>query len=215
MLPHREWLWIVIPLCVAIYIYIAICIAPAHDPELHFDDEEGAITALSAIFLALASGFATVCLLLERNPIQGSRLFWFLTAFAFLFLSLDELLEFHEKLGDFIFRSAVGPVKIFRNWNDVIVIAYGVVSIFAFAYFLPIILRLPRFMELLIFGFAFYAIHTIVDSTQKRTSLSIILEESAKLFSSTFFAMAMLFAVFAVTAGKTIHPRSVEPSKIL
>ena len=40
----------------------------------------------------------------------------------------------------------------------------------------------PRVAEMLLIAFGFYSIHTLIDSTQTRSSLSIILEESGSHF---------------------------------
>lgn len=185
-----------------IYIIIAILIAPVGHPEYHFASERGIITVLSAIFLAMAGSFAGICFLLRHNSNDWLQFFWLLTAIGFLFFSFDELMQFHEKLGGLIKRSSVGPTRTFRNWNDVIVIAYGVVAIPVVFYFLPEILRLPRVTEILVIAFSCYGIHTIIDSTQRRTSVSIILEESAKLFSSAFFAISMIFGILTIIASE-------------
>ena len=127
-------------------------------------------------------------------------MFWGLSAGGFLFFSFDELLQFHERLGEFIASTPIGPAEIFRNWNDVIVIGYGMIAILVLFYCLPAILRIPMVAETLALAFGFYLTHTIIDSTQVRTSLSIIVEESAKLFSSAFLALAMLYGIFATVA---------------
>lgn len=195
--PAMDWLVPGVVAGLALSILLAVQVGPAQRPEHHFADERGLITVLSALFLAMAGGFAGACVLLERSETRGSRAWWILSACACWFLSLDELLEVHEKLGDVISGTALGPATVFRNWNDVVVMGYGVVAILALVYFLPAIVRLPRVAELLASAFGFYVIHTLIDSTQDRTSLSIILEESAKLFSSAFCALAMLFRLLA------------------
>ena len=139
---------------------------------------------------------------LPHNSNDWLQFFWLLTAIGFLFFSFDELMQFHEKLGGLIKRSSVGPTRTFRNWNDVIVIAYGVVAIPVVFYFLPEILRLPRVTEIFVIALSCYGIHTIIDSTQRRTSVSIILEESAKLFSSAFFAITMIFGILTIIASE-------------
>jgi hypothetical protein len=181
-----------------VYIFIAILIAPDGIPEYHFRYERGIITKLSAIFMAMTSIFAGICFILRRKSNDWQRFFWLLTAIGFLFFTLDETLKFHENLGDLLSGSAVGPTQTFRSWNDAIVIGYGVVSIPVLFLFLPEILRFPRVTEFLIIAFSCYGIHTFIDSTQTRTSHSIILEESAKLFSSAFFATSMLFGILAI-----------------
>lgn len=196
------WLVALMVVGLVIYILIAILIAPDGHPEYHFDKESGIITVFSAILLAMASGFAGTCFLLKHNNTDWLRFFWLLTAFGFLFFAFDELLEFHERLGGLIERSTVGHIQTFRNWNDVVVIGYGIVAIPILIYFLPEILRLPKVAEMLAVAFSCYGIHTIIDSTQTRTNLSIILEESAKLFSSAFFALSMLIGILTIVAWR-------------
>ena len=173
-----------------IYIILSVVLIPHNKPLYHFG-EEGAITALSAAMLAIAGGFAGFSFFVDRRKNDFLRYFWFLNGLAFSFFALDELLQFHEKLGNLITKSPIGPTEVFRNWNDVIVISYGIVAIFVLLYFLPEIFRYPKFAELLLIACAFYFVHTLIDSTQERSTISVIFEESAKLFSSTFFAMSM------------------------
>lgn len=110
-------------------------------------------------------------------------------AAGFAFLTLDELLMFHERLGKTIKDYA--DSGIFRNWNDIIVILYGVLVLPVVAVFLPSIIRYRMYLELLVTAFVFYAIHTLIDATQSpRTTVSATWEESAKILSVTFLALA-------------------------
>lgn len=183
-----------------IYIILSVILVPHNQPYYHFG-EEGAITALSAVMLAMAGGFAGCAFFLSRRRGDFLRYFWFLNGLGFSFFALDELLQFHEKLGNLITKSPIGPTETFRNWNDVIVIGYGVIAIGVLLYFLPEIFRYPKFVELLLTSCAFYFIHTLIDSTQERSTISVIFEESAKLFSSTFFAISMFVGLVGIVAS--------------
>ena len=52
-------------------------------------------------------------------------------------------------------------------------------------------------------AFCLYCMHTFIDSTQEpRTTVSVILEESAKLFSCAFLAISMLVGLLDIIAVK-------------
>lgn len=197
---------IVLPVSAVLFAVILLCIAvaPEGDIDFQFREEEGIVTSLSAIFLAMASAFAGLCWLTEGKPGHGIRLWWALTCIGFFFFACDELMRFHEHVGTFMRREMFGrPSHFFRNWNDVIVVGYGVVALPVIGYFLPRILRLPRYVELLAIGFFAYAFHTLVDVLPHtddpigrfmQSIPSSIPEESGKLFASSFFAVAMFVA---------------------
>jgi hypothetical protein len=209
---------VALPVAVAlsVVVVVAILVAPAGDIDWQFREEEGIVTTLSAIFLAMASGFAGMCWLTEGKPGHGLRLWWLLTCLGFFFFACDELMRFHEQLGTFVRHHLFGrPTMFFRNWNDVIVLLYGVIALFVIGYFLPRILRLPLYVELLVVGFVSYATHTAVDIMPHGDGVvgrfmssipSSIPEESAKLFASTFFAVAMLNALRILTRTPAAAP---------
>jgi cyanate permease len=182
----------------AFYILLAIQVAPPGLPEHHFRSERGLITTLSAVLLAAAAVLAASCCAADRSAARGSLLFWAVLACGLLFFALDEWFEFHERIDSFLSSTRIGPARAFRNWNDVIVIGYGVLGVYVLFYFLPVLLRLPAVAEALSLALGFYLLHTLIDCTQAPSSLSIILEESAKLMSSAFLALAALFGRFAL-----------------
>jgi hypothetical protein len=159
--------------------------------------ERGAVTALSAFFMSLTSGFAGVTFFNLKSKDEGIQWFWLLTAVAFCFFALDELLGFHEALG-ILMGDKLGEANAFKTWNDLVVIVYGVIAVLVLFFSLPQVLRFPKVAGWLATGFGFYCIHTLIDSmVQPRTPLSAILEESAKLFSAESFAFAMFHALLA------------------
>jgi hypothetical protein len=183
-------------------VLLAYVLSPADDVDFHFREEDGIVTTLSAISLSMASAFAGVAFLFERKPGFGLRAWWLLTCLAFFFFACDELLRFHEQMGTLLRQDVLGrPQHFFRNWNDVIVILYGVVALPFALHFAPRVLGIPLHAELLVIGFLAYAFHTAVDVLPHGDGVigrfmasipSSIPEESGKLFASAFFANAML-----------------------
>lgn len=177
------------------YILVSIFFAPADQPLYHFS-EDGAITALSTVFLAMSSALALVVFYLRMDDWKSGGLFWLILAVGCVFLALDEQLMLHERGGTAIELSSVGASETFRNWNDVIVIGYGVVALAIAGLFGREILRCKVFALVFLGGFAFYALHTGIDSILPDTfAWKDIPEESAKL-KSVFFLFLALCAQF-------------------
>lgn len=78
-----------------------------------------------------------------------------------MFLALDEQLQFHERLGQWLGdgQSSGRVFGTFRNWNDLVVMADGVVALPVFAWMIPALLRCPRVVELMALS-AFLALST-------------------------------------------------------
>ena len=188
-------------------IILALNIHPEGNYGYHFDEEIGVITAISAVFLSIAAGLAGSSFYFSDKRNFSQRFFWFLTMVAFTFLALDELMQGHEKLGRIIKTEWLGPSQTFRNWNDAIVIFYGIVALIFLAFFLPTIIRYPKFLEMFVISLFFYIIHTAIDSlTVDKTSLSVVFEESFKVFSSANFANAMFIGLL----GNVVSYRNSE-----
>lgn len=202
----------VLPLVLGLGVVIALAIAfsPANDPARQFG-EEGIVTTLSAIFLAMASAFAGAAALSERGGDHRLRWWWALTSLGFFFFSCDELMRFHEQAGTWLRIEVLGRSEFFRNWNDLIVILYGVIAAIVMLRFAPRVLQLPLHPELIALGFLSYVIHTGMDSLPHEDTGPLaylrylptgIIEESAKLFASTFFAMAMLQGLLVILQSR-------------
>ena len=110
-------------ICVLLYIAASLKFAPEREPLFHFG-ENGAITALSAVFLAMSGALALVVFYLRLQNWSFSNLLWLVLAVACTFLSLDEQLMFHERGGHFIERTSIGEAQFLRNWNDLITLCY-------------------------------------------------------------------------------------------
>ncbi|MDB4634023.1 hypothetical protein OAG76_01325 [Rubripirellula sp.] len=205
--PRMVPISITVSALVAIYILVAIVLIPPNATRhFNFVDERGAITALSAIFLAMGCGFGFASFLLSVGSPRSVRCFWSLVSVALGFLVLDELLEFHERIGDrldgidLLGLTSSGTI---RGWNDAIVILYGVIAVPVGVMLLPTMVRYQTFLKLICIAFVSYVLHTTIDSVvEPPTILSVILEESAKLYCSLFVALACLAGLLVHAGGK-------------
>jgi hypothetical protein len=182
----------------AVSLFLSWCAAngTVEAPHQHFR-EGHAVDRAAALFLFVTSVLSIVSWLRCERPRTLKSIFWICFGFGFLFLAADELLMLHEQFGDRIRDSAIGPTESFRNWNDIIVVGYGIAALILAAPFAPIILSYRWFAEFLLSGLFFYCVHTGIDiAAEPPTSTSRILEESAKLFAVSQFALAALAAAF-------------------
>ena len=197
-LPDTKMVLIWVLVSTLIFIIFSIYFAPEdRDLDYHFVSERGLITAMSAYLLAAASVFCLVTLTVQFREQKLNARLWVLMALGFAFLCLDETAQFHERLGNLI--DDEWDSGAFRTWNDIIVILYGLVALPLVLVLLPDILRYQMLLELFVVAFIFYAIHTLIDSTQEPpTTVSIILEESAKLFCGVFLALGTFIGFIGV-----------------
>ncbi len=188
-LPRLRFIVVAAIGCTLAYIMLAMVIIPKDGTrDYHFIYEHGAITALSALFLTAASVFSLATMVALTRAKEPHKWVWLVLAVGFAFLSLDELLRFHERAGRLL--ETTESSGLFRSWNDIIVILYGIFALLMLGVMLPALMRSPKVLEMFVVGFAFYAIHTFIDSTNEPpTVVSVILEESAKLFCGVFLAI--------------------------
>lgn len=205
---------VVTGMCSLILAYLTLAVlirVPTGMLEFHFVNERGAVTALSAILLAMAAALSLACVFLARAQSQSHVILWVLFSSGFLFLSLDELLQFHERVGYWLDDRVA--LSAFRGWNDLVVIAYGVVALPIAACLLPKILSYPRLAEMLGTAFAFYAFHTLIDTFQEPpTTASVILEESAKVLCAGFLVLAAFTGLVQLAGSVEIAAPTVERS---
>ncbi len=197
----------------SIIIGVSVAIGPADRPLFHFG-EDGIVTAFSSVFLAMSGALAMVVLYLRRHDGLIPSLFWFGTMSALIFLSLDELLKFHERGGRLLQGEVMEVHQLFRSWDDLIVIVYGVVAVVGAFIFRREILRNRSFATLLTIGFGFYVLHTAIDSLISRSYLwKDIPEEGAKVTCGLFILLAVgtyLFAHLKTILESSRHPASTQ-----
>lgn len=204
---------IVAGMCGLIIAYLSLAIAiriPNGTLEFHFVEERGAVTALSAILLAMAAALSAATAFLARTESKSHVMLWTLFAGGFLFLSLDELMQFHERVGYWLDDRVA--LASFRGWNDLVVIAYGIVALPVAAILMPKILSYPRLVEMLGTAFTFYAFHTLIDTLQEPpTTVSIIIEESSKVLCAGFLVLTA-FTGLARLAG-SVQSNAILPAQ--
>lgn len=124
-LPYTKWILGSTTLGILAYIALSLFITRSHELDYNFVNERGTITVFSAILLASAATFSLSTFSSKINKENWSQAaMWIIFAIGFGFLAFDELLEFHERAGEMI-KGHVSSGS-FRNWNDVIVILYGI-----------------------------------------------------------------------------------------
>lgn len=209
-LSALKWTMLKVTGLLLILIAVAFVLTPSDDDfDHHFVEEDGFITVLSSFFLASAAAFSFVGKSLGDQSDKTSIRAWSILAVGFAYLSIDEVFQIHEQLGWLIedyFDSG-----IFRNWNDVIVIGYGLAAIPILWLLLPSIKNHKAMMILLALGFGFYALHTITDSVvEDSTTLSIIIEESFNLTCVILFSFAAYRGMSErlSDSGRAIQPPS-------
>ncbi len=191
--PPARWIIPAMGAVIALFVTLAlIAVPPGRSPEYHFVEESGAVTAFSAILLAMACSLAGACVFFSRDRQRWHIGFWFVTTMALGFFAFDELLGFHELVGRRLDRMPAwnhGLVEKFRAWNDIVVIGYGLVGLLAAACFLPVVVQYRGLPALLGTAFFFFAVHTAIDSTcEPPTVVSIVCEETSKLLCSACLA---------------------------
>ena len=191
-LPNIGWLVLGMAALTVLYCFLAIYLVPSNKPPDFNFQEGGAVTALSAIYLASACGLAIAANLIHRRAEGRHQWFWTILAGGLAFLAFDELLQFHERVDRLVIERLL-PEAGFQSWNDLIVVIYGLVAVLIMFFLLPALLKYRMVPELFAVAFIFYAIHTLIDSVQTTSTLtSIVLEESAKLVSVAFLALGTL-----------------------
>ncbi|MGD1934332.1 MAG: hypothetical protein ACFB0Z_07455, partial [Candidatus Phaeomarinobacter sp.] len=154
------------------------------------------------------SALALVVLYLRIDFWKSGAWFWLVLAAGFAFLAIDEQLMLHERGGAVLENTDLGASQVFRNWNDLIVIAYGMVALGFMALSAREILLHRTFAVLFATAFAFYAIHTGLDSIlPTELSWKDIPEEGAKLMCGLFLFLAVLARVLNLAD----HLRPVDP----
>jgi len=185
---------------VAVFIYICFSVYLHPGGErfcYHFTSEEGAITILSATNLSMSALLAYTCFFIKPVLSKREKIFFLIIALALTYLALDEVMHFHENVGDYLdtFRNLrkINHRVHVRAWNDTIIIIYGILAVPVALYFLPTAAQIPCIPEYFSAAFLCYIIHTSIDSfVDPPTTFSHIVEESFKVYTSTFLVLGLL-----------------------
>jgi len=183
-------------------IAVSLILAPeGEDLDYQFIEEDGLNTVLSSFSLAAAATFAFASSMFAPSKDKTQVRMWWIFAAGFAYLSIDEVFQIHEQIGWFLHTiTDSGP---FRNWNDVVVITYGLLALTVLWFVLPEVLKHDKMPELFALGFVCYLVHTMTDSlVEDATVTSIVIEESYKLACNFFLATGTYFGLKSVFGNR-------------
>jgi hypothetical protein len=199
--PPRSWLkisgWLLLACAVTIVCCIWAGIFWRGKSYYQFGERKAATFASVGVLIACGVACALIgkdlraAGVAKASPSSFHR-FWFLAAGLFLWMGLDDLLEFHEHL-DFAIHSMMG-------WNpkgsktdkidDLIVAAYGLVALAMGWKHRRYLIRMTLTIQVLAIAFFFFVAMVWVDMYR----YWIVVEESLKLAAATLILIALLAA---------------------
>jgi hypothetical protein len=163
-----------------------------------FFNEGGPVDSLSSILLATGAVLAGTLWLHARRTDDPDRRFWLLSSAGLTFLTLDERFQIHERLHYDVLEPAFGPLGWnTANWNDLVVIAYGLVAVSLLVFILPSVMRNRGTRTFLAVGFAFAALQVLVDLVLAGAVWEKCVEETFKLLMGASFMLAYLHTMMA------------------
>lgn len=112
----------------------------------HFNGENNFPSLFSTLLLLLGSGFLALIFLGEKGAAKG-RKHWLLLSMIFIFLAIDENIQVHEKVSDFVRPLLPSDGNGFFHWAWVI--PYFIFFVVVSVYFLPFVKNLnPKLRKL-------------------------------------------------------------------
>lgn len=192
-----------------VVLLLGLIVAPPEDPLATFHHGRLA-TNVSAILLAMAGALATASYLLQP-PVRVRRLFWLACACTFTFLALDELMQFHVRLEEWLTGAQLARPDSLPRWNGVIVCGYGAMALLFCALALPEIRRHRAVAAHLALGLLFFSIHLTADLLFPAALVREFVQELSKVLANASFAIAMLGGLLSVAAAhRALHPAAAE-----
>jgi len=157
-----------IPIAI-IALDLVICVIAAaaggNRPNRHFI-EGGLITWLNALQLLLTAVIALAVFgkRLKQARVAGeSARFWLLVSVGSLFLAFDEVLTFHESLGQFLRESHLPRLPLLNGWGDAVLLVYGIVVLLICWRYRRELLADPQSFRFLALGALFLVISELDD----------------------------------------------------
>jgi hypothetical protein len=171
------------------YLLVWWILAPGHHKNQFFR-EGGMIDWASTVFLATAALFAWLTWLAKKGERFSGRWFWLASSLGLAFFSIADRFQVHERLQKQWLEPLYGDPAVFRNWNDLAVIGYGLIGLVVLLAALPAVFRHRLPMRLMIAGFGFYLIHTLIDILLPRSHPKTLFEEGFKVLAGCSLMLA-------------------------
>ncbi len=180
-----------VPVYAATVVYLLVwwILAPGHHKNQFFR-EGGMIDWLSTVFLATAALFAWLTWMARKGERDSGRWFWLASSVGLAFFSIADRFQVHERLQKQWLEPLYGDPAVFRNWNDLAVIGYGLIGLAVLLAALPTVFRHRWPMRLMIAGFGCYLTHTLIDVLLPRSHPKTLFEEGFKVLAGCSLMLA-------------------------
>ena len=207
--PELRVFTVVTLLSVFILVCFSVYLHPSYmEISYNFTREEGSITILSSTTLSIASLLAYACFFTNFPAKKRQRIFFLIIALALTYLVIDEVTNLHEHIGKAIdtypTMTQIANSLHVSTWSDMILIIYGITALPLLFYFLPTALRIPCIPEYFLAAIVCFVIHISIDFiADPPTDFSYIVEESLKVYISTFLALGLFSGlVFLINTNR-------------
>ena len=169
--------------------------------------EFGPIQTLKAGHL-LVSGVAGYLIYTRsrRLPQAGQRVeapgsfYWILSGAGLVWLSIDDYLQIHERLGDVLEEDLGITIPLLNNPDDIIVLGYALVALIVVAFFFGEIRRSKAVFPLLVIGLGFLVVSLAVDFFAPHGTALTGLEEPTNVVGVGFILSAYLVRLREVSS---------------
>ena len=172
-----------------------------HQDPGYFMREGKTITHLSAVQLG-AIGLLSLLILKQRWPISGkSSLLWLAIGAGFIFLTVDDLVQFHENLDKWI-HHWVGrkPNNITTRLDDVIILLYGIIGAGIMWINRAELKNYRALLPYLVWGFVFLILCVGLDVFTHRTDAIEFLISDAQVYMPILYWLHPLEDIFKILA---------------
>lgn len=186
-------------------------------PSVYFD-EGGIMTWLSFIQLLICSGISFKIFQFRKNQLifyknnRNLSILWLIISIGFIFLSLDEILQIHEKADKFIhYIFNLSETGLTDRIDDLIVVIYVLIAIGLLYFYREELKKYQKAFPTLISGFTILFAMIIIDIMSNRADFFLlitdpstaeslkdwvgVIEETLKLFAEALFIRAFYFCL--------------------
>jgi hypothetical protein len=183
-------------------------------------DSEGNIpTYFSSVLLGLSALVLTLAALSARHQHQRFANRWLFLGLVFAYLSMDEIVQIHERW-DVVIRRLIGDPTLSGGW---VIVAAGLVVLSA-GIWLPLFLSQPaRIRALWVLAGAMYVagalgVEIIAKPYQPAETASlgylvfVALEEALEMFGASLFLYSLLVSLQPAAAGSRAFKVTLQPA---
>ena len=141
-----------------------------------------------------------------RLPQAGQRVdapgsfYWILSGAGLLWLSIDDFLQIHERLGDVLAEDLGITIPLLNNPDDIIVLGYALVALVVVAIFFGKLRRSRAVFPLLAVGLGLLVVSLAVDFFAPHGSALAGLEEPSNVVGAGFILSAYLVKLREVSS---------------